>query len=158
VLGNFTDAIGLPTGFARRQSRNTQLVLMDEAHLGRVADPAGGAWYLESLTDEIARAAWGVLQTIEAAGGVAEALGSGWIATEAEKTRSQRQAALAEGKTKLVGVTVYPNPAEAPVQVETPDAAAFAADAPSPRLPGPDAACPPLTASRTAAPFEEASK
>ena len=158
VMGNFTDAIGLPTGFARRQSRNTQLVLMDEAHLGRVADPAGGAYYLESLTDEIARAAWAVLQKIEAGGGVAEALASGWIAAEAEKTRAERQAALTEGKTKLVGVTVYPNPAEAPVQVEAPNASAFAVEAPSARLPGPDASCPPLTPSRTAAPFEEASK
>ena len=44
VLGSFTDALGLPTAFARRQARNTQLVLMEEAHLGRVADPAAGAW------------------------------------------------------------------------------------------------------------------
>lgn len=55
VLGAFTDAIGLPTAFGRRQARNTQLVLMEESHLGRVADPAGGAWYLDTLTDQIAR-------------------------------------------------------------------------------------------------------
>ena len=56
VLGAFTDALGLPTAFARRQARNIQLVLMEEAHVGRVADPAGGAGYVEALTDA-ARAA-----------------------------------------------------------------------------------------------------
>ena len=68
-LGCFTDALGLPTGFARRQSRNIQLVLMDEANLGRVADPAGGAWWLETLTDELARAGWAAFQAMEAEGG-----------------------------------------------------------------------------------------
>lgn len=158
VLGCFTDAIGLPTGFARRQSRNTQLVLMEEAGLGRVADPAGGAWYLESLTDELARAGWAVFQAIEAEGGAAAALASGHVAREAQAVRARLQADLAEGRAKLVGVTVYPNPAEGEVQVEAPDAAAFAAEAPSPRLPGPDASAPPLTPIRLAGPFEEASR
>ena len=90
ILGNFTDAIGLPTAFARRQSRNTQLVLMDEAHLGRVADPAGGAWFLETLTDELARAAWTKFQAIEAAGGLADAPGlRAGSPREAEKMRSR---------------------------------------------------------------------
>jgi methylmalonyl-CoA mutase len=158
VLGCFTDALGLPTGFARRQSRNTQLVLMEEANLGRVADPAGGAFYLESLTDELARAGWAAFQAIEAEGGAAAALASGKVAREAEAVRAARQARIADGKVKLVGVTVYPNPGEQPVQVEAPDRAAFAVEAPSPRLPGPDASAPPLAPARTAAPFEEASK
>jgi methylmalonyl-CoA mutase N-terminal domain/subunit len=67
VLGNFTDALGLPTPFARRQSRNAQLVLMEEAHVGRVADPAAGSGYVEALTDQIAREAWARFQAIEAA-------------------------------------------------------------------------------------------
>jgi methylmalonyl-CoA mutase len=158
VLGCFTDALGLPTGFARRQSRNTQLVLMEEANLGRVVDPSGGAFFLESLTDEIARAGWAAFQAIEAEGGVAAALASGSIARQTEAVRAGRQAAIAAGKIKLVGVTVYPNAAEQPVQVDSPDAAAFAAEAPSPRLPGPDASVAPLTATRTAAPFEEAAQ
>ncbi|MEI7933183.1 MAG: methylmalonyl-CoA mutase family protein, partial [Alphaproteobacteria bacterium] len=71
VLGSFTDALdGLPTTFSRRQARNTQLVLMEEAHIARVADPAGGAWFLETLTDEMARAAWAKFRAIEAAGGI----------------------------------------------------------------------------------------
>jgi methylmalonyl-CoA mutase len=158
VLGCFTDALGLPTGFARRQSRNTQLVLMEEANIGRVADPAGGAFYLESLTDELARAGWAAFQAIEAGGGAAAALASGHVAREAETVRAARQARIAEGNIKLVGVTVYPNADEQPVQVERPDCAAFAAAAPSPRLPGPDASAPPLSPARTAAAFEEARK
>ena len=74
LLGNFTDAIGLPTEFARRESRNAQLVLMEEAHIGRVADPAAGSGYVEALTDEFARAAWAIFQEIEGQGGLAAAL------------------------------------------------------------------------------------
>ncbi len=158
VLGCFTDALGLPIGSARRQSRNIQLVLMEEAGLGRVSDPAGGAWCLESLTDEIARAGWAAFQAIEAEGGAAAALASGLIARETETVRAARQARIAEGEIKLVGVTVYPNPHEQAVQVETPDPAAFAVQAPSPRLPGPDARAPRLTSTRIAAPFEESSR
>ena len=68
--GRLHRRLGPPTAFARRQSRNIQLVLVEEAHLGRVVDPAGGAGYLETLTDELARAAWARFQAIEAAGGV----------------------------------------------------------------------------------------
>jgi methylmalonyl-CoA mutase len=156
VLGCFTDALGLPTGFARRQSRNTQLVLMEEANLGRVVDPAGGSFYLESLTDELARVGWAAFQAIEAEGGAPAALASGLVAREAERVRAARQALIAEGKIKLVGVTVYPNASELAVRVETPKAAAFATDAPSPRLPGPDTTVARLTPARSAAPFEEA--
>jgi methylmalonyl-CoA mutase len=154
VLGCFTDALGLPTAFARRQSRNIQLVLMEESGLGRVLDPSGGAWCLETLTDELARAGWAAFQAIEAAGGAAAALASGHVAREVEAVRAQRQAAIAEGKIKIVGVTAYPNPGEPGVEVETPGA--HAVQGPSPRLPGPDATCPPLTPVRLAAPFEEA--
>ena len=65
ILGNFTDALGLPTEFGRRQSRNAQLVLMEEAHIGRVADPAAGAGYVEALTDQIAQAAWAEFRAIK---------------------------------------------------------------------------------------------
>lgn len=158
ILGCFTDAIGLPTAFARRQSRNTQLVLMEEAGLGRVADPAGGAWFLETLTDELARAGWSAFQAIEAEGGAAAALSGGHIARIAHAVRDAREAAIREGQVKIVGVTAYPNPGEGPVAIETPEVAAFATQGPSPRLPGPDAACPPLTPIRLAAPFEEAAQ
>ncbi|HEX3364902.1 methylmalonyl-CoA mutase family protein [Phenylobacterium sp.] len=146
VLGNFTDALGLPTEFARRQSRNSQLVLMEEAHIGRVADPAAGSGYIETLTDEIARAAWAEFQAIETAGGIVAALTSGQIAGAVEAARAARP------EPKIIGVTAFPPAKDTPVEVEI--AAAKAASAPSPRLPGPDSACPPLTPMRISEAFE----
>lgn len=156
VLGAFTDALGLPTAFARRQARNTQLVLMEEAHLGRVADPAGGAWYLDSLTDQLARAAWGGFQAIEAAGGIVAALESGLVTDIVGTTRATQEADFADKRRKILGVTAFPNADDKPVEVATPRAADFAADPPSVRLPGPDSRCPPLTPVRFSAAFEEA--
>jgi methylmalonyl-CoA mutase len=134
VLGCFTDALGLPTAFARRQSRNAQLVLMEEAAIGRVADPAAGSGYIEALTDQIARAAWDRLQAIEAAGGLAAALAGGLIAREVEI------AVAARGDPKILGVTVFPPTREDAVQVETGEPAR----PPEVRLPGPDSSCPAL--------------
>ncbi|MFW2388501.1 MAG: methylmalonyl-CoA mutase subunit beta, partial [Polyangiales bacterium] len=73
----FDAAIGSADELARRVARNTQIVLREESHLGKVADPAGGSWFVERLTDDLARAAWEELRSIEAAGGVVSALGSG---------------------------------------------------------------------------------
>ncbi len=156
VLGNFTDAVGLPTAFARRQARNTQLVLMEESHLGRVADPAGGAWYLDTLTDQLARAAWGGFQAIEADGGIVKALESGLIADIVAETREGQEASFADKSRKILGVTVFPNADDKTPEVETPDPAAFAVAGPDPRLPGPDSRCPALVPIRFAAAFEGA--
>lgn len=156
VLDAFTDAIGQPTAFARRQARNTQLVLMEESNLGRVADPAGGAWYLDSLTDQLARAAWNGFQAIEAAGGIIKALESGFVASGVAKTRAAQEAAYADKTRKILGVTIFPNADDKPPEVETPDPAAFAVAAPDVRLPGPDSKCPALTPIRFAAAFEGA--
>jgi methylmalonyl-CoA mutase len=152
VMGAYTDALGLPTTFARRQSRNTQLVLMEEANLGRVADPAGGAAYLETLTDLIARAAWSRFQAIEAEGGLIEALTNGAVAKAVFSTRDAWLAA----PRKILGVNAFPNAAETPAEVETPDVAAFALPVPDLRIPGPSASCPPLAPVRLAAALEEA--
>jgi len=151
MLGGFTDAIGLATPFARRQSRNTQLVLMEEAHLGRVADPAAGSGYVEALTSEIAQAAWAEFQAIEARGGLIEALEAGVVADSVARARKARDEA---GALRIVGVTAFPPTQEAPVEVVA--ATARAADAPSPRLPGPDGRCPALSPIRLAEPYEVA--
>lgn len=140
VLGAFTDALGLPTAFGRRQSRNTQLVLMEEAAVGRVADPAAGSGYLETLTDQIARAAWDRLQAIEATGGIVKALEAGLIARDVDA------AAAARGDPKILGVTAFPPTAETPVEIETATPATL--DPNAGRLPGPDSHCPPLKAVR----------
>ena len=146
ILGTFTDALGLPTEFARRQSRNAQLVLMEEAHVGRVADPAAGSGYVEALTDEIARAAWTQVQAIEALGGLIPALSAGHVA------RAVQAANAARPDPRIIGVTAFPPAKDTPVEVEV--AAARAVDAPSARLPGPDGACPPLKPMRIAEAFE----
>ncbi|MBS0363741.1 MAG: methylmalonyl-CoA mutase [Proteobacteria bacterium] len=150
ILGNFTDALGLPSAFARRQSRNTQLVLMEEAHVGRVADPAAGSGYVESLTDQIARAAWTKFQAIEAAGGAVPALQGGRIAEAVDAAKAARPA-----EPRIIGVTAFPPAQETPVEVEL-AAARPAQTQPSARLPGPDSACPPLKPIRIAEPFEAA--
>lgn len=147
VLGNFTDAMGLPTAFARRQSRNTQLVLMEEAHVGRVADPAAGSGYVEALTDQIARAAWEKLQAIEAAGGIVVALTSGLVAREVAA------AVAARPEPKLVGVNAFPPDKDTPVEIERPEPKPV--EAPSAALPGPDGRCEPLKPIRLAEAFEK---
>ncbi len=76
----FDSALGLPDDFARRIARNTQAILLDESNLARVIDPAGGSWYAERLTDQLARAAWDLFQEIERAGGQLAALRSGLVA------------------------------------------------------------------------------
>jgi methylmalonyl-CoA mutase len=148
ILGNFTDALGLPTEFGRRQSRNAQLVLMEEAHIGRVADPAAGAGHVEALTDQIARTAWVEFQAIEALGGAVPALASGRISLAVTAARGERPA-----DPRIIGVTAFPPAKDTPVEVEI-AAAKPAAAAPSARLPGPDSACPPLTPMRISEAFE----
>jgi methylmalonyl-CoA mutase len=142
VLGAFTDALGAPTSFARRQSRNIQLVLAEEAHLGRVVDPAGGAGYPETLTDALARAAWERFQAIEAAGGAARALEGGVVAEMVEATRAELKAGLGARRIRLLGVTDFPSSEgrDAAIEASRPTPV----DAPSPRLPGPESRCPPL--------------
>jgi methylmalonyl-CoA mutase len=134
ILGTFTDAIGRPTAFARRQSRNAQLVVMEEAHLGRVADPAAGSGYIEALTDEIARRAWADFQSIEGlTGGLVGELRSG------DGARVVEAAARNRTDLKIVGVTAFPPSKDAPVEVE--QIVVAPVEAPSPRLPGPDSTC-----------------
>jgi methylmalonyl-CoA mutase len=146
VLGAFTDAIGPPTEFARRQARNAQLVLMEEASLGRVRDPAAGCGYVEALTDALSRAAWERLQTIEAAGGLVKALESGLVAQLVEAGHQELARRIRARELKVLGVTDFPAPdAEPPATAER---ANPASELPSPRLPGPDSRCPPLVATR----------
>ncbi len=143
ALGAFTDALGAPTPFARRQSRNIQLVLSEEANLGRVVDPGAGSGYVEALTDEIARAAWADLQRIEAAGGVIRALEDGLVADIVQSARQELQRRIKAREVKLLGVTDFPAEGGRPPETAAPPSGA--ASAPDPRLPGPDGRCPQLT-------------
>jgi methylmalonyl-CoA mutase len=104
----FTDALGLPTPFARRVARNTQLVLMEESRLGHVADPAGGSWFVEKLTRDLAELAWSKMQAMEAAGGIVAALQSGALQRDVAEARAAREAALARRRETITGVTDFP--------------------------------------------------
>ncbi|MFE5867982.1 methylmalonyl-CoA mutase small subunit [Streptomyces roseifaciens] len=114
----FDDAIGLPDAFARRIARNTSSVLLEESHLARVIDPAGGSWYVERLTDELAHAAWAWFQELERAGGQAAALRSGLVAEELAATWARRSADLATRREPVTGVSEFPHLGEQPVQRE----------------------------------------
>ncbi|WP_282687942.1 MULTISPECIES: methylmalonyl-CoA mutase family protein [unclassified Streptomyces] len=123
----FDHALGLPDAFARRIARNTSTILMEESHLARVIDPAGGSWYVERLTDELATAAWAFFQETERAGGLPGALRSGTVAERLAATWAARSAKLARRKEPITGVSEFPMPGERPVEREpAPDAYAGA--------------------------------
>lgn len=135
-LSAFTNSVGAPTDLGLRQARGAQLILMEEAGVGRVVDPARGGWFLEALTDRLAREGWAAFQAIEAEGGAAAALISGHVAWAVERARAADPA-------PVVGVSVFPNPDDvAPPTGKVEPAAAAAA---APRQPGEDSLCPPLT-------------
>lgn len=114
----FDQALGLPDAFARRIARNTSTILLEESHLARVIDPAGGSWYVERLTDELAEAAWAFFQEIERAGGQAAALSSGMIGQRLAATWAVRGKELARRKEPITGVSEFPQLAERPVERE----------------------------------------
>lgn len=102
------------TSLGRRVARNTQSVLQYESNLSRVVDPAGGSFYVESRTEDLAGAAWAELQRVEAAGGIADALTSGLVATALHETRTARTKRLATRRRPLTGVSEFPNIDEEP--------------------------------------------
>jgi len=152
-LDAFTQPLGHPSALARRQARNIQLVLMEESELGRVADPAAGSWFLDRLTDQIARAAWTQFQAIEGEGGALAALASGRLAAEVADARERLAAEIAAGKPPLIGVTKYLNADASAVEVETVDPAPFAKPYPQEYAP-PLETFTPFKAWRAAEPFE----
>jgi methylmalonyl-CoA mutase len=111
----FDAAVGAPEPFSRRIARNTQALLVEESHVARVIDPAGGSWFVESLTDSLARAAWAFFQEIEGAGGVLAALDSGLVAKRIETVRAKRERDVATRRTPLTGVSEFPDLEERPV-------------------------------------------
>jgi methylmalonyl-CoA mutase len=138
-----TAPLGLPDALARRIARNTQLVLLEESNLARVADPAAGSGAIETLTRELCAAAWSVFQDIEKSGGAWAALESGALQHSVAVVRAERQQAVARGKDVLTGTNAFPDLHETP-------AAILAATPPAPPTAG--AALPRI---RLAEPFED---
>jgi methylmalonyl-CoA mutase len=116
----FTAARGLPERFARRIARNTQLVLLEESHLAKVADPAAGSGAIEDLTDQLCRAAWAQFREIEGAGGIAAALTSGLVQQKAAAVRAKRAVAVARRQDALIGVSMFPHLSESDAKVDLP--------------------------------------
>ena len=104
----FTWPLGTPDSFALRIARNTQLVAQEESSLGRVVDPAGGSWYVERLTDEVAHKAWGLFREMEEDGGLIAELMSGRLARKIMQTADERQSAIATGRQPLTGTSAFP--------------------------------------------------
>jgi methylmalonyl-CoA mutase len=129
TVAPFDSAVGLPDDFARRVARNTQSLLIEEAHLARVVDPAGGSFYVESLTRDLYRAGWALFQEVEAAGGAAEAVEHGLLRERVDAVWERRRLDLAHRRAPLTGVSEFPNADETPL-VRPVDPARF--DAPAP--------------------------
>ena len=149
VLDGFTQASGRPDASGRRQARNTQLVLMEEANLGRVDDPAAGSWFLDSRTHDLATAGWAEFQRIEREGGVVASLKGGAIQQRVAASRATLTAAFDKGAKQIIGVTKFVDPDVRPAPVESSPAIPVAATTD---------ACDALIPIRFAAAFEEAAK
>jgi methylmalonyl-CoA mutase len=127
----FTLALGLPDDFARRIARNTQLILIHEAKLAKVADPTAGAGSFEALTEELCKRAWSLFQAFEAKGGMIESLRAGVPQREIAAAAAARRAAIAHRTLAITGTSAFPLLAEAPVNVLEP-APAGANESPAP--------------------------
>ncbi len=126
AVAPFDDVVRPADEFARRIARNTQLVLQSETNVGRVIDPAGGSWYVEQLTDQLARDAWSLFQDIEGQGGMLAALEAGSPQAQIAETAAKRTANLETRRDVLVGANMYPNLTEIPLEVVGTDAEARA--------------------------------
>jgi methylmalonyl-CoA mutase len=105
----FDVRLGLPDAFARRIARNTSTLLVEESHVAKVADPAGGAFAVEKLTDDLAVAGWEELGRIESSGGVTRALEDGSLRGRIDEIVAERDRQIAERTRPLTGLTEFPN-------------------------------------------------
>jgi methylmalonyl-CoA mutase len=120
----FTLALGLPDDFARRLARNTQLLLLREANLGKIADPVAGAGSFEALTDCLCQRAWTLFQRFEKSGGAIKSLEAGWPQREIAATAHERLKRIAHRAQAIIGAVEFPELEEAPVPVLAPIPAA----------------------------------
>jgi len=121
----FDQVAGPPDAFSRRVARNTLLILEEEAHLHRVIDPAGGSWFLDTITNQLAVEAWRIFQEIERRGGMLAVLESGWIGDQIDSAYAPRAKDIARRKEGITGVSEFPNLAEERVARRPIDVAAL---------------------------------
>jgi len=127
----FDAPVVLSTELSRRNARNIQLVLAEECHLNRVVDPAGGSWYIEWYTRQLAEKAWALFQQIETQGGMVAAASGGWVAQQIDTVELKREHDVATRKLPITGISEHPDISEkkklgeaAPRRVELMTAAA----------------------------------
>jgi methylmalonyl-CoA mutase len=101
------EAIALPTDFSARIARNTQLVIQEETHITSVADPWAGSYMMERLTQDMADAAWTIIQEVDAMGGMTQAVQSGWAKLKIEASAAEKQARIDSKRDTIVGVNKY---------------------------------------------------
>ena len=104
---SFDEAIALPTEFSSRIARNTQLIIQEETHITSVIDPWAGSYMMEKLTQDMADAAWKIIEEVEAMGGMTKAVDSGWAKLKIEAAAAEKQARIDSGKDVIVGVNKY---------------------------------------------------
>ncbi|MDO9167000.1 MAG: methylmalonyl-CoA mutase [Rhodoferax sp.] len=104
---SFDEAIALPTEFSSRIARNTQLIIQEETHITNVIDPWAGSYMMEKLTQDMADAAWKIIEEVEAMGGMTKAVDSGWAKLKIEAAAADKQARIDSGKDVIVGVNKY---------------------------------------------------
>lgn len=138
VIGGCDELTVEPFGFDEHLALNVQRILKHEAHVDAVADPAGGSYYIEALTDALAREAWALFQQVESEGGYTKALSSGAVEAALSRSRAAREKAVSSRRKTLVGVNNFPN-----LKEKEPEASAPAPESGSP-----------FPAGRMAEPFE----
>ena len=111
------EAIALPTEFAARIARNTQLILQEETGVTNVVDPLAGSYYVEKLTSDLAEAAWKLIEEVDDMGGMTKAVASGLPKLRIEETAARRQADIDRGDQVIVGVNKYRLPEEDPIDI-----------------------------------------
>jgi methylmalonyl-CoA mutase len=118
---SFDEAIALPTEFSSRIARNTQLIIQEETHIPNVIDPWAGSYMMEKLTQEMADAAWKIIEEVDAMGGMTRAVDSGWAKLKIEAAAAEKQARIDAGRDVIVGVNKYKLREEQPLDIREVD-------------------------------------
>jgi len=126
-IAPFDEVKGATDDFSRRIARNVHTLLAEEFSFTETADPAGGSWYVEKLTDELARKAWTLFQEIEGRGGFVASVRAGYLQELAEKSANEKSDAIAKRRLGLVGTNLFPNLKEKPLTPVVRDGAALQA-------------------------------
>jgi len=113
---SFDEAIALPTEFSARIARNTQLILQEETHITSVVDPWAGSYMMEKLTQDMADAAWRIIEEVDGMGGMTRAVESGWTKLRIEASAAEKQARIDSGRDVIVGVNKFRLEREDPVE------------------------------------------